>query len=201
MSQQVIERKVRVIDVIIGFAGTFKQKKSEKRNIKHCPKRNSQAMVNKQYNVHSLNKKQLNQQYQSATPSIKPNFTVISSVPNDKHTHLISAYANNSNNQTALTDQSAFERNISQQYHHRGGKAANGDNFDFVDGNFDNNNSISLSITSDITTTVDDTDQRSNRDHISTAAGRNDSPNKQPISIHDIGRFQYILQMDREMVS
>lgn len=132
-------------------------------------------MVNKQYNVQSLTKnKTKNSSNHNDAQTIKQNITVIP--PNETHV----------NASTGAPDlyhsQNAFERNISHQFY-------NGLNetFDFIDGNFDKM-----------------TPNDSMADHIknSSAAGATDgdSQSQKHLSINDIGRFQYILQMDREMV-
>lgn len=134
-------------------------------------------MVNKQYNVQSLNKNKSNNNNHNHTSSI----TVISTIPPNLNSQQ-QPLNNNNNNNLAHSDRhqspiiSAFERNITQQYFHHS------DTYDLVDG------------TDNI---IDSTD-------IDPIASINSSvigDSHKQLSINDIGRFQYILQMDREMVS
>lgn len=132
-------------------------------------------MVNKQYNVQSLTKnKTKNSSNHSDAQTIKQNITVIP--PNETHVNASTGAPD------SYQSQNAFERNISHQFYH-----GLNDTFDFIDGNFDKM-----------------TPNDSMADHIknSSAAGATDgdSQSQKHLSINDIGRFQYILQMDREMV-
>lgn len=89
----------------------------------------------------------------------------------------ISSSETNDSNQS----QNVFERNITQQYYH----SLN----DSLDGHFDNKHIIGATSMADIVknSVADETDA--------------DAQSQKHLSINDIGRFQYILQMDREMVS
>lgn len=132
-------------------------------------------MVNKQYNVQSLTKnKTKNSSNHNDAQTIKQNITVIPS--NETHVNASIGAPD------LYQSQNAFERNISHQFYH-----GLNDTFDFIDGNFDKM-----------------TSNDSMADHIknSSAAGAtdSDSQSQKQLSINDIGRFQYILQMDREMV-
>lgn len=89
----------------------------------------------------------------------------------------ISSSETNDSNQS----QNVFERNITQQYYH----SLN----DSLDGHFDNKHIIGATSMADIVK--------------NSVAGETDADaqSQKHLSINDIGRFQYILQMDREMVS
>lgn len=89
----------------------------------------------------------------------------------------ISSSETNDSNQS----QNVFERNITQQYY----RSLN----DSLDGHFDNKHIIGATSMADIVknSVADETDA--------------DAQSQKHLSINDIGRFQYILQMDREMVS
>lgn len=77
--------------------------------------------------------------------------------------------------------QNAFERNITQQYYH--GLT------DSLDGHFDNKHITGGESMADIV-----------KNSVAGATDA-DTQSQKHLSINDIGRFQYILQMDREMVS
>lgn len=132
-------------------------------------------MVNKQYNVQSLNKKsnrsnQHNSSASSSPTSVSPatprsnrNVTVISSIPNPHNQYNINnlnALSTDILNSAHHQQKTVYGRNISYR----------NDGFDLVD-NCDNNK-------------ISNVDDEQNE-----------------LTINDIGRFQYILQMDREMVS
>lgn len=145
-------------------------------------------MVNKQYNVQKLGKnKTKNPNHHHGKEQLKQSITVI---PND-------TTLNDSNGaRDFYHSQNAFDRNIIQQYYH-----SLNDSFDLVDGHFENNY-----ITSDNTSMGDIVKQNmSAAADQPTAAGAatdaNDTQSQKQLSIDDIERFQYILQMDREMVS
>lgn len=94
--------------------------------------------------------------------------------------------------------QNAFERNITQQYYH-----SINDSFDVVDGQFENKRILSDN------TSMADTGKNSSQSMANAAAAAaasaahdaSDTQSQKQLSIDDIERFQYILQMDREMVS
>lgn len=88
------------------------------------------------------------------------------------------------NSNDANQSQNAFERNLAQQFYHS--------ITDSLDGNFDNNKYIATDNDS-----MGDIVKNSNS---ITGATDADSQSQKHLSINDIGRFQYILQMDREMV-
>lgn len=144
-------------------------------------------MVNKQYNVQSLNKNKSNNNNNNHTSSI----TVISTIPpnlnlqqqqQSQSQSQSQQQLNNNNNNLAYNDKprsaiiSAFERNITQQYFHHS------DTYDLVDG-------------------TDNIIDSSDIDPISSINSSVIGDSHKQLSIDDIGRFQYILQMDREMVS
>lgn len=79
--------------------------------------------------------------------------------------------------------QNAFERNITQQFYH----SLN----DSLDEHFDIKHSMD----------GDDSMADIVKNNITRDATDSDSQSQKHLSINDIGRFQYILQMDREMVS
>lgn len=152
-------------------------------------------MVNKQYNVQNSNKNKAKNHNQTA--AINQCITAISNVINPNQ-QTISANNNNNNNSLRANDnhqtKSAFEKNITQQYYND-----SIDTFDLVDGNRSrDNNNISSNIVdhnngnvkSNIITSTDN-----------SLSASNESNSHTHLSINDIGRFQYILQMDREMVS
>lgn len=144
-------------------------------------------MVNKQYNVQKLgkNKTKNSNHIDAAKEQLKQSITVI---PNETH-------LNGSNDvRDFYHSQNAFERNITQQYYH-----SINDSFDLVDGQFENKR-----ITSDNTImadTVKKSNSMANAMATTTAQDANDTQSQKQLSIDDIERFQYILQMDREMVS
>lgn len=139
-------------------------------------------MVNKQYNVQSLNKNKSNNN--NNHNNNRSSITVISTIPpnlNSQQQQQPQQPLNNNNN-LAHNDRhqssiiSAFERNITQQYFHH----------------------------SDTNDLVDRSDNIIDPFDIDPIASINSSvigDSHKQLSINDIGRFQYILQMDREMVS
>lgn len=140
-------------------------------------------MVNKQYNVQSLNKNKSNNNNNhnhNRTSSI----TVISTIPPNLNSQQQPSQTQplNNNNNLAHNDRhqssiiSAFERNITQQYFHHS------DTYDLVDG-------------------TDNIIDSSDIDPIASINSSVIGDSHKQLSINDIGRFQYILQMDREMVS
>lgn len=145
-------------------------------------------MVNKQYNVQKLgkNKTPKNSNHtDAAKEQLKQSITVIPNEailngPSDVHDF--------------YHTQNAFERNITQQFYH-----SIDDSFDFVDGQFENKR-----ITSE-NTIMADTGKNSGMANATAAAAAaqdaSDTQSQKQLSIDDIERFQYILQMDREMVS
>lgn len=134
-------------------------------------------MVNKQYNVQSLtkNKTKNSKSNQNDAQTLKQTITVIPNEPTVNG----SSGANDT-----YQSQNAFERNITHQFYH-----GLNDTFDLIDGNFDkihmttSNDSMADIVKSSIAGATD-----------------GDSQSQKQLSINDIGRFQYILQMDREMV-
>lgn len=144
-------------------------------------------MVNKQYNVQKLgkNKTKNSNHIDAAKEQLKQSITVI---PNETHLN------GSSDVHDFYHAQNAFERNITQQYYH-----SIDDSFDLVDGQFENKR-----ITSDNTImadTVKKSNSMANAMAATTAQDANDTQSQKQLSIDDIERFQYILQMDREMVS
>lgn len=127
-------------------------------------------MVNKQYNVQNLSKSKTKNSNHIDTELLKQSITVI---PNETHVN------------DTYQLQNAFERNITQQYYHN-----LNDSLDLVDGHID-----SKHMTGD--DSMADTDIVKNS---IAATTDNDSQSQKQLTIDDIGRFQYILQMDREMV-
>lgn len=91
----------------------------------------------------------------------------------------------NVNSSIGLNDsyhlQNAFERNIVNQLYHSLS--------DSLDGDFDNKH-----------TTGDNSMDDTVKTNSITGAADTDTQSQNHLSINDIGRFQYILQMDREMV-
>lgn len=128
-------------------------------------------MVNKQYNIHNTSVKNKSK---SASPADDSDYTP-----------------------------SAFERNITQHYYQDNSDAFS----DLLDDNCGDHKAATLSVQSvqpeqrSIFNVIATTD-----DHLITTTSVTtntslDSDSQKPLSINDIGRFQYILQMDREMVS
>lgn len=143
-------------------------------------------MVNKQYNVQKLGKNKTKAaNHTDAKEQLKQSITVI---PNETP----------ANGTSGVRDfyhpQNAFERNITQQYYH-----SINDSFDVVDGQFENKRILSDN------TSMADTGKNSGHAmaNAATAAAHDasDTQSQKQLSIDDIERFQYILQMDREMVS
>lgn len=133
-------------------------------------------MVNKQYNVQSLGKNKTKNSNQIDAQTLKQTITVI---PNETNVNTSSSGANDT---YQSQQQNAFERNITQQFYYS--------LTDSLDGNFDNNkHGIGDDSMADIVKTSNN-----------TGATDADSQSQKHLSINDIGRFQYILQMDREMV-
>lgn len=129
-------------------------------------------MVNKQYNVQDLSKNKIkNADHQIDSQSLKQSITVI---PNESSVH-----GSIGSNDT-YHSQNAFERNITQQYYHNLNDSA--------DGHYSKQTSCDNSMADIVKNSI-------------TGATDNDSQSQKHLSINDIGRFQYILQMDREMVS
>lgn len=135
-------------------------------------------MVNKQYNVQNLNKNK---------NANKTSITVISTIPNLNQSSLLSPTTKNS----SLSDshQSPFERNITQQQQHY--YNADADAYDIVDDDEDEQNG---------TYNIDSSDIDPIASINSSVIGATTHDSHKNLSINDIGRFQYILQMDREMV-
>lgn len=143
-------------------------------------------MVNKQYNVQKLGKnKTKNSNHADAKEQLKQSITVI---PNETIVN-----GSSGAHRDFYHPQNAFERNITQQYYH-----SINDSFDVVDGQFENKR-----ILSDNTSMADTGKDSSNgmANATAAAADANDTQSQKQLSIDDIERFQYILQMDREMVS
>lgn len=131
-------------------------------------------MVNKQYNVQSLGKNKTKNSNNIDAQTLKQTITVI---PNET----INVNSSNGANDSYQSQQNAFERNITQQFYYS--------ITDSLDGHFDNKHIGGDDSMGDIV-------KNSN----STGATDADSQSQKHLSINDIGRFQYILQMDREMV-
>lgn len=134
-------------------------------------------MVNKQYNIQNSKKSK------NRSPPPNRNVSVISNVPNPSSIH--TSMPSNS------LDSISEENNYRQQQNNVGKNNVNNSAAASEFGK--NNNSYLNNITN--TTSVNDDygisdDNSSNCDRLATTT-----------SIHDIGRFQYILQMDREIVS
>lgn len=136
-------------------------------------------MVNKQYNVQKLGKNKTN--HIDAKEQLKQSITVI---PNE------TIGSGSSDVRDFYHPQNAFERNITQQYYH-----SINDTFDVVDGQFETKRILSHN------TSMADTEKHSSNSMANAAADANDTQSQKQLSIDDIERFQYILQMDREMVS
>lgn len=133
-------------------------------------------MVNKQYNVQNLSKNKTKNSNHIDTELLKQSITVI---PNE------TIINGSSGVNDIYQSQNAFERNITQpQYYH-----GLNDSLDLVDGHLDQKHMIGDDSMADIVkkSINSDTD--------------NDSQSQKQLTIDDIERFQYILQMDREMVS
>lgn len=142
-------------------------------------------MVNKQYNVQKLGKnKTKTSNHTDAKEQLKQSITVI---PNETPVN------GSSGARDFYHPQNAFERNITQQYYH-----SVNDSFDVVDGQFENKR-----ILSDNTSMADfgKNSGHSMANAAAAAADASDTQSQKQLSIDDIERFQYILQMDREMVS
>lgn len=129
-------------------------------------------MVNKQYNVQNLGKNKSKNSNHTDTEVLKQTITVI---PNESILNG-SIDANNT-----YQSQNAFERNITQQFYH-----SLNDSLDSVDGNHNNHRMTGDDSMADIVK--------------NSSTGATDNESQKHLSINDIGRFQYILQMDREMV-
>lgn len=132
-------------------------------------------MVNKQYNVQNLSKNKTND-----VETLKQTITVI---PNE--TASISNGSGGANDTYQSQQQNAFERNITQNFYYS--------LTDSLDGNFEEKQH-SGGFGDD---SMEDIVKNSNN---ITGATDADSQSQKHLSINDIGRFQYILQMDREMV-
>lgn len=137
-------------------------------------------MVNKQYNVQQLDKNKTN--HTDAKEQLKQSITVI---PNE------TIISGSSGVRDIYRTQNAFERNITQQYYY-----SLNDTFDLVDGHLDNNKRH----TGD-TAAMADIVKNKNMDGATAQDATNDTQSQKQLSMDDIERFQYILQMDREMVS
>lgn len=131
-------------------------------------------MVNKQYNVQNLSKNKTKNSNHIDTEALKQTITVI---PNE------SILNGSIDANDTYQSQNAFERNITQQFYH-----SLTDSLDFVDGNHNNHRMTGDDSMADIVK------------NSGTGATDNDTQSQKHLSINDIGRFQYILQMDREMV-
>lgn len=127
-------------------------------------------MVNKQYNVQNLSKSKTKNSDHIDTELLKQSITVI---PNETHVN------------DTYQLQNAFERNITQQYYHN-----LNDSLDLVDGHIDSKHMTGDDSMADIDIVKNSI----------AATTDNDSQSQKQLTIDDIGRFQYILQMDREMV-
>lgn len=97
---------------------------------------------------------------------------------------------------------SAFERNITQHYYQDNSDAFS----DLLEDNCGDPRTATLSVQSVLPDTRKFNVIATTDDHLITTASATtntslDSDSQKPLSINDIGRFQYILQMDREMVS
>lgn len=142
--------------------------------------------MNKQYNVQQTGKnKTRSLNFIDAKEQLKQSITVI---PNE------TIINGSSGVRDIYRTQNVFERNITQQYYH-----SLNDTFDSVDGHFENKR-----IASGDTASMADTVKNKNMSSMSTDAASqdtNDTQSQKQLSIDDIERFQYILQMDREMVS
>lgn len=130
-------------------------------------------MVNKQYNVHSLNKKSKHQQ--SRLPSER-DIAVLSSVPNQQ-----------SQNSYNIAGSRAPANNFKQSHYH----SSSPDNHS-TSSNATYGQNISLNADFDILDNYADGNCKN---------GLHDPDKKTELTINDIERFQYILQMDREMVN
>lgn len=138
-------------------------------------------MVNKQYNVQILNKK--SKQNQSPPPN--RNVTVISSIPNPQqqsynitNNRLSTDILNSAHQQkhSSATANTHFQPQPDKEQNVFGRNITyRNDDFDLVDNCDENSKSGDSSLTR--------------------------IEQHKDLSINDIGRFQYILQMDREMVS
>lgn len=148
-------------------------------------------MVNKQYNVQNSNKNKTKNHNQTA--AINQSITAISNIINPNQ-QTISTNNNNLQANDNHQTKSAFEKNITQQYYND-----SIDTFDLVDGNRSrDNNNISSNIVDHNNGNVKSNIIVSTDNSLSAS---NESNSHTHLSINDIGRFQYILQMDREMVS
>lgn len=132
-------------------------------------------MVNKQYNVQSLNKKSKRNQ----SPPPNRSVTIISSYPSPQQ----SAYNINSNLNRLSTD---ILSSAQQQQAANHASSAFDRSFTYRHDDFD---------------VVDSADEISKCGSYSSANEQLATHPQSDLSINDIGRFQYILQMDREMVS
>lgn len=129
-------------------------------------------MVNKQYNVQNKSKNSNQTDVETLNITVIPNETASNG----------SAGANDT---YQSPQQNAFERNITQQFYYS--------LTDSLDGNFEQKQH-SAGFGDD---SMADIVKSSNN---ITGATDADSQSQKHLSINDIGRFQYILQMDREMV-
>lgn len=142
-------------------------------------------MVNKQYNVQQSSKnKSKNLNSLDAKEQLKQSITVI---PNE------TIINGSSGVRDIYRTQNAFERNITQQYYH-----SLNDSFDSVDGHFENKRHT---FGDDTTMASNNNNNHMSSDTAAAAHDTNDTQSQKQLSIDDIERFQYILQMDREMVS
>lgn len=142
-------------------------------------------MVNKQYNVQGLNKKSKHKQSNRTSSSLSPSdakragVTVLSSVANQQHT----PHSYDINGSRTV---SSFFKNL---HHHR----APLDQSASLDETYDQN--ISLNANFDILyNNCFDGD-------INHENSTRDTDKRKELTINDIERFQYIVQMDREMVN
>lgn len=140
-------------------------------------------MVNKQYNVQSLNKKIKQESKRSSPPSTNRQITVLASLPNYQSQNSYNVQRNSighyhlQNQCDNLSDtNSTYGQNITLNTH-----------FDFVDSGNDEK-----SLPYDDANVVE---------HHQLQQSSGVVRNKKDLTINDIERFQYILQMDREMVS
>lgn len=127
-------------------------------------------MVNKQYNVQHLSKNKTKHSKHIDTETLKQSITVI---PNET----------NVDGSIRVHDIYPSQNAYMQQYYHN-----LTDSLDVIDTHLDRKRMTGDNSMADIVK------------HNITTASDNDSQSQKQLTIDDIGRFQYILQMDREMV-
>lgn len=128
-------------------------------------------MVNKQYNVQHLSRNKTKHSKHIDTEKLKQSITVI---PNETIV----------DGSRGVNDIYQSQNAYMQQYYHN-----LTDSLDVIDTHLDSKRMTGDDSMGDIV-----------KNHITTASD-NDSQSQKQLTIDDIGRFQYILQMDREMVN